>query len=294
MSPAKETGVFRYGGDDYTRQDLLAMNEVCLRALFRERVHHTIEVEIYPILTGKKKMPPTFGNQANLLLQVWRDRGLPETDDDLVWCLRYIDLANQLRAGKDVVIEEALPEPFTEDEMAVVNKLLWARRSVRDWVSGRPVPREMIDQILDAGRAAPTGCNLEVVRFVVISDPEEAKLVWSDIPTPADSCVLIVICYDSRIYRTVGHDLGVAHNQLYDCAAVMDHMGLMAHALGLGSVWLTCTEKTAATFQKKYGLPDYIKQAAHLAVGWTAVGSIKSGRMPLEEMVIEGPNPVLK
>jgi hypothetical protein len=40
--------VFRIGGDPYTREDLMKMDPVCLRALYRERIHHTIEVEIYP------------------------------------------------------------------------------------------------------------------------------------------------------------------------------------------------------------------------------------------------------
>jgi hypothetical protein len=60
----------------------------------------------------------------------------------------------------------------------------------------------------------------------------------------------------------------------------------MAHALGLGAVWLTCTKKTAQTFKKKYGLPDYVEQAMHIAIGWPAMGTIKSERMPLSEMII--------
>jgi nitroreductase len=179
-----------------------------------------------------------------------------------------------------------LPTPFTEEEMSVVRRLLWARRTVRDWLPGKAVPDEMIEQILEAGRAAPTGCNLQVARFVVIKDPDEAKMVASDIPTPMDQCILIVVCYDTRIYETVGHDKLVPHNALLDCAAAADHMCLMAHALGLGAVWLTCTEKTATRFCKKYGLPDYIKQALHIAIGWTAMGTIKSCRMPLSEMMI--------
>jgi hypothetical protein len=51
-------------------------------------------------------------------------------------------------------------------------------------------------------------------------------------------------------------------------------------------VWLTCTEKTAATFKKHFGLPEYVEQALHIAVGYTAMGSIKSDRMPLREMII--------
>jgi len=277
--------IFRIGGDPYTREDLMAMDPVCLRALLRERTHHTIEVEIYPILLGRKKMPDKFGLQAKLIMDIWAERGFSVEDEDFQWCKKYIDLADEMRAGKKVELEEALPVPFTDSEMEVVRKLIWERRSIRDWLP-KPVPQELIDKILEAGRAAPTGCNLDIVRFVVIRDPREAKMVWSDIPTPMDQCVLIVICYDTRVYPIVGHDKLVPHNMLYDCAAAADHMCLMAHALGLGAVWLSCTEKTAKTFQKKYGLPDHIVQALHIAVGWAAIASVKSLRMPLSEMII--------
>jgi nitroreductase len=286
MAALDKVTVFRIGGDAYTRKDLMRMEPVCLRALFRERVHHTIEVEIYPILLGRKKLPPNFGLQTELILDVWKARGFPDDDEDFQWGKKHMELAAKMRAGEKVEIEEALPAPFAEEEMAVVHKLLWDRRSVRDWIPNKPVPDAMIDQILEAGRAAPTGCNLDIVRFIVIKDPKKAKMVWSDIPTPMDQCVLIVICYDTRVYETVGHDKLVPHNMLFDCAAAADHMCLMAHALGLGAVWLSCTEKTADTFKNNYGLPDHIRQALHIAVGWTAMGSIKSLRMPLSEMMI--------
>jgi nitroreductase len=286
MTNLDKVTVFRIGGDDYTRKDLMKMDPVCLRALFRERVHHTIEVDIYPILLGRKKKRDNFGLQVELILDVWKARGFKDDGDDFQWGKKYMDLAAKMRAGEKVEIEEALPTPFTEEEMKVVRKLLWGRRSVRDWIPGKPVPDEMIEQILEAGRAAPTGCNLSVVRFVVIKEPQKAKMVWSDIPTPMDQCVIIVVCHDTRVYETVGHDKLVPHNMGFDAAAAADHMCLMAQALGLGAVWLSCTEKTASTFQKKYGLPGYIKQDLHIAVGWAAVGSIKSLRMPLSEMII--------
>jgi nitroreductase len=237
-------------------------------------------------MLGRKKMPDKFGLQPELIMDVWKERGFSAEGEDFDWCRRYMALAAEMRAGRKVELEEVLPAPFTDDQMEVVRSLIWERRSVRDWLP-KPVPEEMIQDILEAGRAAPTGCNLDIVRFVVIRNTREAKMVWSDIPTPTDECVLIVVCYDTRVYPTVGHDKLVPHNMLYDCAAAADHMCLMAHALGLGAVWLSCTEKTAKNFQKKYGLPPYIKQALHIAVGWTAVGSIKSLRMPLSEMIIK-------
>lgn len=284
-SDSKGLGVkWIYG--EYSREDLMGMDPVYLRALFRERIHHTIEVEIYPILLGRKELPPRFGLQPQLILDVWKERGFDDSDPDLQWGKRYLDLAARMRAGEKPRMEEIVPEPFTEAEMAVVRKLLWGRHSVRDWVPGKTVPDDLIEQILEAGRAAPTGCNLDIVRFIVIRDRETAKMVWSDIPTPMDSCVLIVICYDKKVYEIVGHDRLVPHNMLYDCAAAADHMCLMAHALGLGAVWLSCTEKTAKTFKKHFGLPDSIEQALHVAVGYTAIGSIKSERMPVREMMI--------
>jgi nitroreductase len=281
---AKDTVSWVYG--KYTREDLLGMDPVCLRALFRERVHHTIEVDIYPVILGQKKPRPRMGREPEIILDVWRERDLPEDEPDWVWGKTYIALAQKLREGEE--IEISLPEmaAFDDGEMKTVRKLIWERRSIRDWIPGKKIPDAKIDQILEAGRAAPTGCNLDIVRFVVIKDPEEAKMVWSDIPTPMDRCILIVVCYDKRVYKALGHDRLVPHNQLLDCAAAADHMCLMAHALGLGAVWLTRTDKTARTFKEKYGLPDHFEPALHLAVGWPAVQTMKSARMPLKEMII--------
>lgn len=282
--PSQETVGWVYGR--YDRKDLMEMDPVCLRALFRERVHHTIEVDIYPILLGQKKARPHMGREPEMILDVWRERGLPEEGPDLEWGKTYISCAQKLREGKKIDISEPEPAAFESGEMQTVRRLIWERRSIRDWIPGKKVPEETIDQILEAGRAAPTGCNLNIVRFIVIEDPEEARMVWSDIPTPMDRCVLIVVCYDKRVYKTVGHDRLVPHNQLMDCAAAADHMCLMAHALGLGAVWLTRTEKTARVFKEKYGLPGYIEPALHIALGWPAVGTLKSARMPLKDMMI--------
>ncbi|UCE08487.1 MAG: nitroreductase family protein, partial [bacterium] len=285
-SGADDNGTVSWVYGKYTREDLLVMDPVCLRALFRERVHHTIEVDIYPIVLGQKKARPHIGKEPEMILDVWRERGFPEDEPDWEWGKTYITLARKLRGGKKVEIPGPEPTVFDTGELEAVKKLIWERRSVRDWIPGKKIPDEKINQILEAGRAAPTGCNLNIVRFIVIKEPDESKMVWSDIPTPMDRCILIVVCYDKRVYKTLGHDRLVPHNQLLDCAAVADHMCLMAHALGLGAVWLTRTEKTARKFKEKYGLPDYIEPALHIAVGWPAIWTIKSARMPLKKMMI--------
>ncbi len=278
--------VFRVGGDNYTKDDLKKMESVCLRALFRERVHHGIEISLYPIILGEKEVPTNYGLEAKLILDIWKERGLADEGPDFEWGKQHIELARRLREGQKVQLDEVPTEPFTPEELATVDKLLWERCSVRNWLE-KEVPDEMVEKILEAGRAAPAGCNLGIVRFVVLKTPEEIKTIASDIPTPPGRCVIIVIGYDNRIYPTVGHDKLVPQNEILDCGAAGDHMLLMAHALGLGGVWLSKTDKSAASFKKKSGVPDYFEPVLHIAVGWSETGSIKSKRMPLSEMMVK-------
>lgn len=284
------TEVAPFGGAKFKKEDLMKLEPILLCALLRERAHHNIEVPLYPTLLKWKGNPiPTFGLQTQLVFDAWRERGLPEDAPDIEWVKEYLAIAEKIRAGEKPELDEPLPTPFTDGEMAVVNKLIYGRRSIRDWID-KPVPDWIIEKILEAGRAAPIGCNLDIVRFIVIKDPEEAKMVWSDISTK--NAVIIVICYDTRIPAVVGQDKTVPQNAGFDAAAAADHMCLMAHALGLGACWLSKTAKSDVTkdtgqeFKKKYGLPDYIEVAMHIAVGWAAIGTIKSKRMPLADMML--------
>ncbi|MDT8284382.1 MAG: nitroreductase family protein [Thermovirgaceae bacterium] len=280
-------------GKKYRKESLMDLDPVLLGALLRERVHHNIEVPLYPVLLRQQLKPiPNFGLQAQLVFDVWRERGLSEEGTDLEWVKRYIDIAARIRKGErpDIPeLEASLPKPFTGSEMDVVRKLIWGRCSIRDWTD-KPVPDSLIEQIMEAGRAAPVGCNLDAVRFIVLRTPGEKSMIWSDIST--DNAVIIVICFDNRISATVGQDRMVPQNLGYDAAAAADHMLLMAHALGLGGVWLSKTvksdhtEDTGRKFKELYGLPDHIDVALHIAVGWPASGIIKSKRVPLSEMII--------
>lgn len=280
-------------GKKYQKKDLEELEPMLLGALLRERVHHNIEVPLYSILQRQHfKAIPNFGLQAQLVYEEWLRRGLPQDSPDLDWVKRYIEIATQIRRGEKPHIPEltaSMPKPFMDNEMEVVRNLIWGRCSIRNWID-KPLPDELIEQILEAGRAAPVGCNLDAVRFVVLKTAEEKNMIWSDIPT--DNAVIIVICFDRRIAEIVGQDKMVPQNLGFDAAAAGDHMLLMAHALGLGGVWLSKTAKSEHTedtgkrFKEQYGLPDHIEVALHIAVGWPAFGIIKSKRIPLSDMII--------
>jgi nitroreductase len=266
----------------FTEEQLMEADPVVLRTLIHERTHHTIEVLIYRIMTGKLRASPSFGETVEFLLDIWKKRGLPMDGPDLKWALNYLGFARMLRTGGTLELDTTMPEPFNEDEMGVVEKLLYERRSIRQWTP-KPVPEEMVRKILNAGLMAPQGCNVGSTRFIVLRDPEEWNLVRSDIPI--ENGVMILICQDMRVYYTLGFEKRAPQNIYFDAAAAADHMLLMAHALG--GVWLTHGEETQQRIREHFGLPETFVTRCHIVVGWAAEAPIKSARMDLEDVLVK-------
>ena len=266
-----------------TEEELMEVDPMVLRAIIHERTHHTIEVNMYRIMAGKRGVQPNFGETAEFLLDIWRRRGLPTDAPDIQWCLNYIGFARMLRAGGDLDLGTKFPVPFTDEEMKAVDKLIFERRSIRQF-KDKPVPDEMIQKILLAGLYAPHGCNVGCTRYLVLRDPEEWKLVRSDIPI--ENCVMIVVLQDMRMYKALRFDEYVPQNIYYDAGAAADHICLMAHAFGLGACWLTHGEETQRRLREHFGLHDEMVSRNHIVVGWPDEAPVKSQRMKLDEAML--------
>jgi nitroreductase len=259
------------------------MDVASFRGILHERTHHTIEVLIYRILNGKLKKPDNFGVQAAYLLEIWKERKLPTDTPDLLWVKTYVAMAEKINKGEPVKLDIDLPKPFEKDEMKTVERLLYDRRSIRQFKPD-PIPEEMINKILYAGIMSPQGCNVDARRFIVIQDPEKMKLVNSDIPI--ENGVMILVCQDMGVYKTLRFHKMVPQNIYYDAACAADHICLMAHALGLGACWLTHGELTQRRVRDYFKLKEDIVTRCHIIMGWPAETPIKSERMKLEEAII--------
>jgi nitroreductase len=268
----------------YSREELMNMDVDPLRSILHERAHHTIEVMLYRILKGKMKKPENFGHQAKLLLEIWEERGLPMGNPDIEWCQKNIDIADKLNRGEEVELDTELPTSFTEEEMDVVEKLLYDRRSIRQF-KDKPVSDEMIRKIIYAGIMSPQGCNVDARRFIVLRDPEDWKMVRSDIPL--ENCVMILVCDEMSCYQKLRFDEYVPQNIYYDAAAAADHMCLMAHAMGLGACWLTHGEETQIRIREHFSLPETFITRCHIVLGWPDEAPIKSQRMSLDDALIK-------
>ena len=64
--------------------------------------------------------------------------------------------------------EGSLKNPGYDTFIDIIRK----RRSVRRFGKGRPISREVLERISEAGRWAPSGANVQPWDFIVVEDPE--------------------------------------------------------------------------------------------------------------------------
>ena len=141
------------------------------------------------------------------------------------------------------------------------------RFSVRKF-KDRPVEKEKLDLILEAGRIAPTGCNYQPQRIMVIEDAAAYEKLKPCTQCHFNAPVVLMICYDkttvwkNKTNGTVGGDV--------DASIVVTHMMLQAAELGLGTTWVGAFNHQKA--RELFDIPDYLVPVALLPIGYPAEG----------------------
>ena len=112
-------------------------------------------------------------------------------------------------------------------------EVLKTRRSVRAY-KGEPVPRKVIEDIVDCGRLAATAVNIQPWEFVVVTDARMLRRIatatdYGKFIADAPMCVL-VLCRDTKYY-------------LEDGSAAAENILLASRAHGLGSCWVAGDKK---------------------------------------------------
>lgn len=161
-------------------------------------------------------------------------------------------------------------------------ELIKTRRSVRAYKPD-PLTPAQIEQILEAGRLAPTAANRQPFRILVIETAgrEEALRRIYGREWFTDAPYVLCVCgvedegwvrrHDSKRYLDV------------DAAIVMDHMILAAAALGLGTCWIGAFDPDAA--REVLELPTGVEPIAFTPVGVPADDPGAKQRKALEELV---------
>ena len=143
------------------------------------------------------------------------------------------------------------------------------------------IEKDILDKILEAGRVAPSACNRQPQRIIVVEEPENLNKVGKAYRTFGSPCVLIV-CQDKSDPLIRPFD-GKCSGDL-DIGIICDHMMLAARELNIGSVMVGLFDP--AIIRKEFGIPEHIEPTALLLLGYPADGFLSSDRHKTERKPI--------
>ena len=111
------------------------------------------------------------------------------------------------------------------------------RHSYRGMYKDIPVPRRDLIKIMEAGLAAPSGCNKQTTSLIAVDDPEVLKQLHSVIVPPIGETAPAAICVLTQRIKAY-RDKCYA---IQDYAAAIENMLLAAVELGYQSCWYECS-----------------------------------------------------
>ena len=162
-------------------------------------------------------------------------------------------------------------------------ELILSRRSYRGKYLARPVPRDDLRAIMEAGLAAPSGCNAQTTSLIAVDDPEILlklhAVITPDVAGTAPA-VICVLTQRKNAYRDRCFSI-------QDYAAAIENMLLAAEALGYRSCWyegqLTDDDRIGDRMAEVLGVPDGYELICMLPVGIAAEDVRSPKKKPFRE-----------
>lgn len=139
------------------------------------------------------------------------------------------------------------------------------RYSVRKFAN-REVEQEKINAIIKAGRVAPTACNNQPQKVLVIKSGEALERLRKCTKSHFNAPLAMLVCYDKTLCWKREYD-GKESGDI-DCAIVTTHMMLEAFSLGIGSTWVMHFIPEA--IRCEFSLPENYIPVSLLVMGYPA------------------------
>jgi len=133
------------------------------------------------------------------------------------------------------------------------------RRSIREY-KDKPIPKDILEKIVDAARFAPTARNVQPWEFIVITKPETLKKIAElaengRFVAGARTCIA-VFCTDTKYY-------------LEDGCAATENILFAATAQGIASCWVAGDKKPYCTqINNLLNVPNTLKLVSLIALGY--------------------------
>jgi len=155
------------------------------------------------------------------------------------------------------------------------------RQSVRSY-QDKEISEDVLQQVLEAGRLAPSANNKQHWKFIVVKDEDlRKKLVpaCKNQEFVGEAPVVIAGCgTDPDYVMTCGE-----HSYSIDLSIALGYMSLEAASLGLGTCWIGAFYQDQV--KEILGVPEGVRIVNLLTLGYPKELGVRRGRKPLSEIV---------
>ena len=162
-------------------------------------------------------------------------------------------------------------------------RVIRERETVRSFDGKKPT-EEQIQQILEAGRLAPTAYNKQPQRVYVLESEDALRKMDSVHPCRYNAPVVLMVCADRNL---TGNDQGWESTHQVDASIAATHMLLAACDAGVDSAWVGVFDQVGT--RKAFGLAENIVPICFLDLGFRTADYKTSPshtkRNPLSAMV---------
>jgi nitroreductase len=200
------------------------------------------------------------------------------------------------------------------EQGALFRDVIRRRRSVRKFEAGKTVDRPVLERIVDCGRWAPSGANVQCWDFIVVDDPEMRDAVTEVFMRQAQrlvehakgfpavkktylantvAIVLVLgdprwkVCFPQPTSQGWDKEYLENNNAIFLCSlgAAIQNIQLGVAAEGLTSAWLSGggEDITNRELSDLLGYPEWMKAYGTIPIGYPAVTQNRRYRRPLSQ-----------
>jgi nitroreductase len=157
------------------------------------------------------------------------------------------------------------------------------RRSYRGKYKNMPIPRADLTAIMEAGLAAPSGCNMQTTSLIAVDDPEVLGRIKDVIdPKFGETAPAAIFVLTQRInaYRN-------ANYSVQDYSAAIENILLAVTELGYASCWveghITDDDRICDKIAQILNVPKDYDLVTFLPIGFPETSATSPSKRPFEE-----------
>lgn len=192
-------------------------------------------------------------------------------------------------------------------EKDVFYNIIKRRRSIRKFKADS-IPDDYVEKIIEAARWAPSGANTQPWEFIVVKDQKtkdeianifvqynkRAREIDKTFPFSEEELlrkkyavppVLLIICSDLRCKKAYPRGSDREATVYASMGTAMEHIHLMATALGIASAWGTVNDEVDKKLKQLLDIPEMLKVLEVFPLGYPDLDPSPKHLRSLEEII---------